>query len=192
MRSWWDGTRRVLIVVPAPAGDAVASEVRTRARGKCTACRHGFTVYAAGEYPRRVYQPDVVARVVAAHAIGAQGAAAAGARAGASATSARRWTRWLAALIDVGALLAIAAQLDAESAHGAGLAGSSGHGVRALASRALSAMEALGKALVQTGVRLASVTGLGRLLEWQFVAHRVAVPLTGRGAAASPRMVIQR
>lgn len=182
----------MLIVVPAQDGEAVASEVRDRARGKCTACRHGFTVYAAGDYPHRVYQPDVVAHVVAAHAIGAQGAAAAAASAGASATSARRWTRWVAALIDVGDLMAIAAQLDAESVHGAGLSGSSGHGVRALATRALIAMEALGKALICTGAKLASVTGLGRLLEWQFVAHRVWVSLAGRGADASPRMVIQR
>jgi hypothetical protein len=180
-----------LIVVPAQDGNAVGNEVRDRARGKCTACRHGFTVYAAGDYPHRVYQPDVVAQVVAAHVIGGQGVAVAAASAGASATSARRWTRWIAALIDVGELMAIAAQLDAESVHGAGISGCSGHGVRAMAARALIAMEALGKALIQTGAKLASVTGLGRLLEWQFIAHGVLAPLTGRGAA-SPRMVIQR
>ncbi len=192
MRSWWDGKRRVLIVVPAQDGKAVASEVRDRARGKCTACRHGFTVYAAGDYPHRVYQPDVVAHVVAAHTIGAQGAAAAAASAGASATSTRRWTRWIATLIDVGELMAIAAQLDAESVHGAGISGFNGDGVRAIVARALSAMEALGKALLHTGAKLVSMTGLGRLLEWQFMAHRVWVPLIGRDADASPRMVIQR
>ena len=192
MRSWWNGKRRVLIVVPTHDGASVVSEMRDRSRGKCTACRHGFTVYAAGDYPHRVYQPDVVAHVVAAHAIGAQGAAAAAASADASATSARRWTRWIAALVDVGELMGIAAQLDSESVHGAGLSGSAGDDIRAMATRALTAMEALGKALIQSGVKLASVTGLGRLLEWQFTAHRVWAPLAGRGADLSPRMVIQR
>lgn len=149
-------------------------------------------MYAPGDYPHRVYQPDVVAQVVAAHAIGAQSAAMAAMVAGASATSARRWTRWIAALVDVGELMAIAAQLDGESVHGAGISGSAGDGVRALAKRALISMEALGKALIQTGAKLASVTGLGRLLEWQFIAHRVWVPLTGRGDQSSPRMVIPR
>jgi hypothetical protein len=191
VRSWWNGKRLVLIVVTQD-GAAVASEVRDRARGKCTACRRGFTVYAGGEYPRRVFQPDVVARVVAAHAVGAHSAAAAAASAGASATSARRWTRWVAALIAVGELTAIAAQLDAESVHGAGIAGFNGDGVRAMATRALSALESLGEALIHTGAKLVSATGLGRLLEWQFREHGVWVPLTARAAGASPRMVIQR
>ncbi len=190
-RSWWNGTRRVLIVVAAPAGsDAATTEEQSRARCKCTECCSGFTLYAAGEYPQRVYQPDVVAQVSAAHAVGGESARTAARRAGASATSARRWTRWIARLVDPGVLLALAARLDPQGIHGEGLSLAPGENtVRAMAARAIDAMEALGSALVRVGLSLASRTGLGRLLEWQYVAHRMWLPLVSRGGAASPSMV---
>jgi len=84
--------------------------------GKCSCCHRGFTCYPPGFYPRRQYQLDVVADVVAGIALGSEPVARIVATVTASATSARRWTAWVAALARAGELVAAAAQADASVA----------------------------------------------------------------------------
>ena len=72
-------------------GDAARVE-RWLARAKCSSCRYSFTCYPDELYPRRQYQLDVVAHVVAEISLGGASAAGAAREVGASTTSARRWT----------------------------------------------------------------------------------------------------
>ena len=57
--------------------------------GKCSCCRRAFTCYPPGFYPRRQYQLDVVADVVAAVALGGEPVADVAAAVTASSTSVR-------------------------------------------------------------------------------------------------------
>lgn len=164
-----------------------------RDRAKCTACHVSFTVYEQGHYPRRQYQLDVVAGAVAAAAIGQQPARAAAAVASASATSARRWTAWVAGLVEPSDVLAVTRKLDPDAPAGAGLSvGEATSPLRSRAARVLAALEALGAALVRRGVALVTRTGLGRVLEWQHRLHGDVVGLVAEPRRLSPGMALGR
>jgi hypothetical protein len=186
-RSWWNGWRVVFpTVATLVAGIAELWELPL-AKAKCSSCKHGFTCYPPGIYPRRRYQLDVVADVAAGVALGGAGAAGAAAQAHATASSARRWVSWLAALARPRDLLAVAARLDPDAPAGAGLGGlPAGPTVRARAARVLAALEQLGSALVRAGVAVAERTGLGRVLGWQHAAHGAVFGLGDGGLAPSP------
>jgi len=160
-----------------------------RARCKSRNCV-GFVVRPGDLYPHRQYQPDVVAKVVAAVAIGGETPAKAAAAAQASATSARRWTGWVAKLIEVSVALALGARLWPDGVAGAGLAATPAPSTRALAARVLQALEHLGAALQRTGAALVSKTGLGRVLEWQHRTHRDVVRLVVEPRSFSPAMAL--
>lgn len=187
-RSWWNGWRRVFVVVQA------GGEVRREwwlARAKCGACRLSFTCYPPWYYPRRQYQLDVVADVAAAVAIGGESAHKAAARVTASATSARRWTAWVAELAPASVLLAAAQRLEPDAPVGAGA--SAVVTVTSVATRAaavLAALEELGAALIRRGVELVSRTGLGRVLEWQRREHGDVVQLVAEPRSLSPPMAL--
>lgn len=165
--------------------------VLSRGRCKSRQCRD-FVVRPGDLYPHRQYQPDVVANVVAAVAIGGETPAKAAATVNASATSARRWTGWVAKLIEVAAALALAGRLWPDGVAGAGLSSTSLPSMPAPATRALHALEHLGEALLRTGAVLVSKSGLGRVLEWQHRAHGDVVHLVAEPRSFSPAMALGR
>lgn len=187
--SWWNGWRRVFGVVLAAVGAVLEREVRWLARARCKVCNAGFTLYPPGWQPGQQYQPDAKAVAVAARVGEQVSLAKAGERVEASATSVARWTRWVGDLVDPSEALRLAAQIDPSGTHGAGMSAREEHtGPLGRVSRVLEALEALGAALVHAGVELVSVTGLGRVLEWQrAVARRVVVVTAG---VPSPRTVL--
>jgi len=152
------------------------------ARVRCSACRHAFTCYPPGFYPRRQYQLDVVADVVAAVEIGGESVATAAAARSASPTSARRWSAWIAALADVEALHAVAAHVDPSTATVATSM------PRSRAAAVLDAFEVLGAALGRTGVAAVERTGLARVLGWQHRAHGDVIGLVTGPRRFSPAM----
>ena len=162
------------------------------ARGRCKSglCTD-FVVRPDGIYPHRQYQLDVVAGVVAAVALGGVTPAKAAATVDASTTSVRRWTGWMAELVEVSAVLALAGQLWPAGVGGVGLAATmpspSRHGV---AARVLHALEALGEALLKSGAQLISKSGLGRLLEWQHRMHGDVIHLVAEPRSFSPGMAL--
>jgi len=183
--TWWDGWRRTF-----PVLDGGRVEMLLH-RAQCKAgCPSFVETRPEGLYPHRQYQPDVVARVVAAVALGDESPRQAAARATASATSARRWSRWVAALVEVGAAVAMAAHLSMDGTTGAGLSTTPGDSVKAVAARVLQALEYLGEALVCAGVTLASKTGLGRLLEWRYRHRGEVVHLVAEPSRFSPGMAL--
>jgi hypothetical protein len=137
--------------------------------GKCSRCHRAFTCYPPGIYPRRQYQLDVVADVVAGVALGSEPVAHIAAAVTASSTSARRWTAWVAALTRASELVAIAAQVDPSVATVALPPPRAARDPRAAA--VLAGLEALGTALVRVGVAAVERTGLGRVLGWQHRRH---------------------
>lgn len=154
-------------------------------------CRHSFTLYPDELYPRRQYQLDVVAHVVAATSLGAERAPVAAGKVGASATSARRWTAWVADLVDPRVLLSMVARLDPDAPVGAGLAMLQPMaGVCGRAGQVLGALEQLGAALVRCGVAFVARSGLGRVLGWQRAQHGDVVGLVTEPKTLSPAMVI--
>jgi hypothetical protein len=158
------------------------------ARAKCSSCKHGFTCYPPGIYPRRRYQIDVVAGVAADVVLGGATAARAAAAVHATASSARRWVAWVAALARPRDLLAIAARVDPDAPVGAGLGALP---LRKPAARVLAALEQLGAALVRAGVAVAERTGLGRVLGWQYAAHGAVFGLGDSGLRpSSPATVL--
>jgi hypothetical protein len=150
------------------------------ARVKCSSCRHAFTCYPLGFYPRRQYQLDVVAEAVAAVAIG--GESVESAASAASPTSVRRWSAWIAALAEVETLHAVAAQVDPSTATVATPT------PRSRTAAVLDALEVLGAALVRTGVTLVERTGLGRVLGWQQRTHGDVLGLVAGPRRFSPAM----
>ncbi|HTP51414.1 MAG TPA: hypothetical protein VMK42_12000 [Anaeromyxobacteraceae bacterium] len=161
------------------------------ARAKCSRCRHAFTCYPPGIYPRRQYQLDVVAEAAAAVSLGGESAAEAACAAGASATSVRRWVSWLAQLARPGELLALAARLDPDAPAGAGLPAPSAPSPSSRsAALVLAGLEHLGAALVRHGVALVDRTGLGRVLSWQHQAHGDVYGLVGGLCQLSPAMAL--
>jgi hypothetical protein len=169
---------------------SVEREPEWRARTRCASCRKGGCLYLPGDYPHRQYQPDVVADVVARQAAG-NSAAEAAKPASASATSARRWSDWVANLCDPAPLLAQAARLDPDVAL-SGIAGSAGRFARAELGVMLDVLERFGAVLVKLGEALGSVSGLGRVLEWQHRTHDLVLALTIEPRSLSPPMVPQR
>jgi hypothetical protein len=161
-------------------GDGVERRELPLARAKCSVCRRGFTCYPPGVYPRRQYQLDVVAEVVAAVAVGDETVAQAAVACSASTTSVRRWSAWIAALAQVGMLHAVAAEIDPRGATVATAA------PRSRVAAVLDGLEVLGAALARAGVALVERTGLGRVLGWQYRGHGVVFDLAGPGL--SPAM----
>jgi|CXWL01.1.fsa_nt_gi transposase-like protein len=160
-------------------------------RGRCKSGCVDFVDRPDGVYPHRQYQPDVVARAVAAVVVGGATPAKAAATVEASTTSVRRWTRWVAKLVDVAAVLALAGQLCPAGVAGAGLAATtaatSNH---ASAARVLHALEMLGEALLESGAKLISKSGLGRLLEWQHRTQGDVIHMVSEPRSFSPGMAL--
>src|SRR5262249_40987339 len=125
--------------------------------------------YPPGFYPRRQYQLDVVADIVAEVALGSAPIADIAVAVTASPTSTRRWTAWIAALTRPGELVAAAAQVDASVATICLPPPRAARHPRAAA--VLAGLEALGTALLRVGVAAGERTGLGRVLGWQHRRH---------------------
>jgi hypothetical protein len=121
-----------------------------------------------------------VAGAVAAVAIGGESVELAASFA--SPTSVRRWSAWIAALAEVEALHAIAAQVDPSTATVATPA------PRSPTAAVLDALEVLGAALVRVGVTFVERTGLGRVLGWQHRAHGDVLGLVAGPRRFSPAM----
>ena len=187
-RSWWNGWRVIFPTVVAVATGALERWEQPMPRAKCSGCKHAFTCRPEGLYPRRQFQLDAVATVVAAIAVGAQAAARAAKAAGASATSGRRWLSWVAGLAHPRELLVVAAQIDPDAPTGAGLSLTAGDTTRAGAARVLTALEQLGLALARRGLTAAR-SGLGRVLGWQLLAHGDVYGLC-TGETLSPGMAL--
>lgn len=151
-------------------------------RVRCSSCRHAFTCYPPGFYPRRQYQLDVVAGVVATVELGERTAAMAAATCAASPRSAWRWRRWIAALADTATLHAVAAQVDPTTAPVATAT------PRSATAAVLAALEVLGAALVRAGVAVVERTGLGRVLGWQHRVHGVVLGVVAGPTRFSPAM----
>ncbi len=186
--AWWNGWRVVFPVVATLLAGVLERWELTLPKAKCSQCRHGFTCYPAGIYPRRQYQLDVVAGATASVALGGTSAAEVARATRAGATSVRRWLAWIAVLAELCDLVALAARVDPDSPAGAGLSS-----VDATAAAAvLVALEHLGAALVRGGLRLMMRSGLGRVLGWQHQAHGEAVLLTRPPSRLSPAMALWR
>jgi hypothetical protein len=167
--SWWNGWRETFPVVATAAASMVERWQLALPLGKCSSCHRGFTCYPPGFYPRRQYQLDVVADVVAEVALGSEPVADVAAAVTASSTSARRWTAWVSALTRAGELVAAAAQVDASVATVALPPPCDARHPQAAA--VLAGFEALGAALARVGVTAVERTGLGRVLGWQHRRH---------------------
>lgn len=192
-RCWWNGWRVVFPTVATLVARIVERWELPLAKVKCSSCKHGFTCYPPGIYPRRRYQLDVVADVAADVALGGASAARAALTVHATASSARRWVAHVAALARPRDLLAVAARLDPDAPMGAGLGGlPAGPTERARAARVLAALEQLGSALVRAGVVMAERTGLGRVLGWQHAAHGAVFGLGDAGLHPSPATALGR
>jgi hypothetical protein len=170
--------------VVASSPDAVARRELPLPRAKCSCCRHSFTCYPSGFYPRRQFQLDVVADVVAAVSVGGQCIEDSGAACTASATSVRRWSTWIAALAEVATLHAVAAQVDPSTAAVATAT------PRLRTAAVLDALEVLGAALVRTGIAIVERTGLGRVLGWQHRGHGEVFGLVSKRQKFSPAMAL--
>jgi hypothetical protein len=158
---------------------------------KCSRCRHGFTCYPDGIYPRRQYQLDAVAGAVASVALGGASAAETARTTGAGPTSVRRWLGWVAGLVEPRDLVTAAAHIDPDAPAGAGLATvEQGTTTRSRAALVLAALEHLGLALVRRGLALAARTGLGRVLCWQHAAHGDVYGLVAGVRHHSPAMAL--
>lgn len=179
---WWNGWRVVFPVVATTTVGAVERRELPLPRAKCSCCRLGFTCYPPGFYPRRQYQLDVVAEVVAAVEIGCESTAVATTASSASPTSVRRWSAWIGALADVTALHAVAAQVDPSTATVATPTPTS------RTAAVLDALEVLGAALVRAGLVFVERTGLGRVLGWQHRAHGDVLGLVAGPRRFSPAM----
>lgn len=184
--SWWNGWRATFPVVATAAACVVERWQLALPLGKCSSCHRAFTCYPPGFYPRRQYQLDVVADVVAAVTLGSEPVGHVAATVTASATSARRWTAWVAALTRAGELVAAAAQVDASVATVALLPPRDARHPRAAA--VLAGFEALGAALARVGVAAMERTGLGRVLGWQHRRHGDVYGLAGGHRSFSSAM----
>lgn len=94
----------------------------------------------------------------------------------------RRWSAWIAALAEVEALHAIAAQVDPSTATVATPT------PRSRTAAVLDALEVLGAALVRAGLAVVERTGLGRVLGWQHLAHGDVLGLVAGPRRFSPAM----
>lgn len=186
-RCWWNGWRLTRPVLVGEDGAIVRVE-HWVPRATCSLCPRGFTCHPEPLYPRRQYQLDVVARVVAAMAVGEMGTSSAAKLASASPTSARRWMTWTASLVDVGEMVKLCAHLHPETPAGAGLSLLAGNSLRERAARVLSVLEELGSALVHRGMSLVARTGLGRVLGYHYGSQGGVVGLMVEPKCLSPAM----
>lgn len=185
---WWNGWRQVFPVVARLIDGVTERWELWLALAKCSACRRGFTCYPAGIYPRRQYQFDVVASVVALVTWGRHSFARAGATVGACHMSARRWTGWVEQLTPPAELYAVAARLDPDAPAGATLHLPEAAPSFPVVAQVLSALEQLGLALDRLGIGLGARTGLGRVLGWQHQTHGIVVGLRDQLSGLSPPM----
>jgi len=189
--SWWNGWRLVFPMLRRLFDGAVERGEQWLARTKCSLCRHASTLYPPGLYPRRQYQLDVVADVVATMAFGERGPTQAAREVAGSPTSAQRWAQWVTELCDAATLLTVTARIDPDASAGAGIAARTWPSpVRSQLARVLDALETLGGALVRAGVALGSRSGLGRVLEWQHRSHGDVVGLVCEPRRLSPPMAL--
>lgn len=184
--SWWNGWRETFPVVATAVAFVVERWLLPVPLAKCSSCHQGFTCYPPGFYPRRQYQLDVVADVVASVALGSELVAHAATAVSASSTSARRWTAWVAALGRASELIGAAAQIDPSVATVALPPPSGTRHPRAAA--VLAGLEVLGTALVHVGVALVERTGLGRVLGWQHRQHGEVYGVVVGARSFSPAM----
>lgn len=186
--AWWNGWRLVFPIVQRAVAGVVERWALWLATAKCSACRHGFTCYPAGHYPRRQFQLDVVAEVVAQSSFGGCSLRRAAAPVGASRSSAWRWAHWVAALAPPAGLYAVAARLDPDAPVGVVPQAAVMAPVRAAAAQVLAALEQVGLALRHLGRGLGAATGLGRVLGWQQQEHALVVGLRDRLGGLSPAL----
>lgn len=185
-RSWWNGWRETLPVVATAVASAVERWQLPLPLGKCSSCHRGFTCYPPGFYPRRQYQLDVVADVVASVALGSESVVQTATAVSASCTSARRWTAWVAALARASELHVAVAQIDLSAATVALPPPTDARHPRAAA--VLAGLEALGAALVRAGIVVVERTGLGRVLGWQHRRHGDVYGVVAGARSFSPAM----
>jgi hypothetical protein len=191
--SWWNGWRLVFPTVAALVAGMVEHWELPLARAKCSRCKHGFTCYPPGIYPRRQYQLDVVAEACATVTLGAQSAADTAGTIGSSATSVRRWIAWLAALAQPRDLVSLTARLDADAPAGQGLPPPAGGASRRWrAAQVLAGLEQVGAALLRRGLSLVARTGLARVLSWQYEQHGDVYGLVAGVRQLSPAMALGR
>jgi len=189
--AWWNGWRVVFPVVAGLVAGVLERWELALPVAKCARCRHAFTCYPDGIYPRRQYQLDVVAGAVAAVVLGGTSMAETARTMGAGPTSVRRWVGWVATLAAPSELVAVAVRIDPDAPAGAGLATVKPRATTC--SRAvlvLAALEHLGLALVHRGLALAAQTGLGRVLGWQHAAHGDVYGLVTGVRQLSPAMAL--
>jgi hypothetical protein len=183
--SWWNGWRCVFPVQRLLDGVVARCELWL-ARAKCSACRHGFTCYPPGYYPRREFQLDVVAGVTAQASCGGCSFRRAAAPAQTSHTSAWRWSHWVEALAAPAELYALAPRLDPDAPVGVVPQVAVVAPVRTAAAQVLAALEEVGLALQRGGRGGGAATGLGRVLGWQHQEHGVVVGLREHLGGLSP------
>lgn len=184
--AWWNGWRETFPVVATAVAAVVERWQLPLPLGKCSSCRRCFTCYPPGFYPRRQYQLDVVAAVVAGVALGGESVAQAATTVAASTTSARRWTAWVAALAHASDLVAAAARIDPSAATVALPPPTTARDPGAAA--VLAGLEALGDALLRVGVAVVERTGLGRVLGWQHRRHGDCYWVSGSARSFSSAM----
>ncbi|HEY3359331.1 MAG TPA: hypothetical protein VGQ83_39140 [Polyangia bacterium] len=161
-------------------GGVVERCERWLALAKCSACRRGFTCYPRGFYPRRQFQLDVVAEVVADASLGGRTLRGAAAPVGTSRTSAWRWAHWVERLAAPGELYGVATRLDPDAPVGMVPRAAVMAPVRAAAAQVLAALEQVGLALRRVGRGGEAAKGLGRVLGWQYQEHTLVVGLRER------------
>ena len=95
----------------------------------------------------------------------------------------------MAAVAAPAMLLALTQRIEKVIVVGAGMSvGERQSSTRSRAGHVIRALDALGRALVRSGVSLASRTGLGRVLEWQYRLHGDVVHLVSEPHSLSPAM----
>lgn len=185
---WWNGWRQVFPVVARLIDGVVERWELWLALAKCSACRHGFTCYPPGIYPRRQYQLDPVAGVVALVTWGRHSFAQAAATVGACHMTARRWTGWVERLAPPAELYALAARLDPDAHAGASSRLPETPPCFPVVAQVVTALEQLGLALERLALYLGARTGLGRVLGWQHQTHGLLVGLRDQLGGLSPPM----
>lgn len=188
--TWWNGWRLVFPVVEETEGALRRVECWLE-KAKCSACHRGCCIYPPGHYPRRQYQLDPVAKVVAADAMGETKTVQRQPGLAPSRSSRRRWRRWMAELCDPARLWAMAVRLDPDTVLSSSPPLSEPkESVRARAWQVLCALEGLGEALYRLGQGLGYGSGLGRVLGWQYTAHGDVYSPTVEPKSFSPAMAV--
>lgn len=176
--AWWNGVRCVAAMVVGVCGAVEYVVDRVRRRVRCTdrRCPAGsWTEYAAGDYPHRTFQLDVVSSAVLQGESESRAAAAEAHLC--SRRSVSRWVRWCAGLATPEDLGRVVVRLDPDGLP-AGLA-TPRAGIDTRASRCVSLWERLAAVLSDRGVVLpCGQSGMQRLLCWQHLHRGLVVWLT--------------